>query len=331
MANPYYVQALGGLDVGQGIQDTLDRREESRQQQEMQYLATKAATGDSDAINKLWGINPKFAQIFEQRESEKVAKMGAVKALESKKAETDWGIRWKQATPAIKKELLQEALDNPLIDIDESDVSVEGPQADLAVNAMLYGHLGKDGYKQLLETDSGLSDQPSAVQETEWFRKQTPEVQETHLKIKRGEKPTLDQKLDYEKSKAEIKEDTAINTARKKTTQQRMQGFVDSGVTSADNFHAVGRSLELLDSVKTGGIDAAMIAAKQTLGIESSDEAELSYELGKSVLKQLKPTFGAAFTVNEMLELKRMEAGLGKSVAGNRRINEPLAMVTPNL
>ena len=48
---------------------------------------------------------------------------------------------------------------------------------------------------------------------------------------------------------------------------------------------------------------------------------------GKSVLKQLKPTFGAAFTVNEMLELKRMEAGLGKSVAGNRRILKNLQKV----
>lgn len=163
-------------------------------------------------------------------------------------------------------------------------------------------------------------DLPSAVQETKWFNKQTPEVQETHLKIKRGIKPTLDEKLDYEKSKLSAKEDSAISTARKKTSQQRQQGYIDSGVSSADNLQAVNRSIALLDSIKTGGIDNALIRAKQAFGIESGDEAELSYELGKSVLKQLKPTFGAAFTVNEMLELKRMEAGLGKSVAGNRRI-----------
>lgn len=90
---------------------------------------------------------------------------------------------------------------------------------------------------------------------------------------------------------------------------------------------AVNRSIDLLDSIETGGIDNALIRAKQTLGIESADEAELSYELGKSVLKQLKPTFGAAFTVNEMLELKRMEAGLGKSVAGNKRILQNLSKV----
>lgn len=173
---------------------------------------------------------------------------------------------------------------------------------------------------RIAQADEGLSDKPSAVQETEWFNKQTPEIQETHLKIKRGEKPTLDQKLEYEKSKAEIKEDSAINQARRKTSQERQQGFIDSGVSSADNLQTVKRSIELLDDVKTGGIDNALLKAKQLLGIESANEAELSYELGKNVLKQLKPTFGAAFTVNEMMELKRMEAGLGKSVAGNKRI-----------
>ncbi|HHZ71047.1 MAG TPA: hypothetical protein EYN67_01140 [Flavobacteriales bacterium] len=185
--------------------------------------------------------------------------------------------------------------------------------------ASIDGQRFKD-IQQSSSLDSGLSDQPSAVQETEWFNKQSPEIQETHLRIKRGEKPSLDEKLDYEKSKASIKEDSAISTARKKSSNERRQGYIDSGVSSADNLQAVNRSIELLDSIKTGGIDNALIRAKQTLGIESADEAELSYELGKSVLKQLKPTFGAAFTVNEMLELKKMESGLGKSVAGNRRI-----------
>lgn len=182
-------------------------------------------------------------------------------------------------------------------------------------------------WKKSTSDEGTLSDKPSAVLETEWFNEQSEEVQETHLKIKRGENPTLDEKLVYEKSKADIKEDSVIRAAREKTKDQRRQGYIDSGVASADNLLTVNRSIELLDGVATGGIDNAIIRAKQTFGIESGDEAELSYELGKSVLKQLKPTFGAAFTVNEMLELKRMEAGLGKSVAGNRRILANLAKV----
>jgi hypothetical protein len=42
--------------------------------------------------------------------------------------------------------------------------------------------------------------------------------------------------------------------------------------------------------------------------------------LGKNVLAQLKPIFGAAFTVKEGEELKRIEAGFGKSTAGNIRL-----------
>ncbi len=119
---------------------------------------------------------------------------------------------------------------------------------------------------------------------------------------------------------ANIKTEQAIKTARGKSQVERIQGYIDSGVESADNLHSVSRSIELMNSVETGGVDQAILKAKQMMGIESGDEAELSYELGKSVLKQLKPTFGAAFTVNEMLELKRMEAGLSKSIPGNKRI-----------
>lgn len=329
MANPYYVQALSGFNPANEIQSGIEQFKQGKQKEQLSALTIQASKGDVKAMTELWGANPEMAQLMEQREADKTAKMGALQAQQSKKAETDWGIRWKQSnTPEQKQALLQEAMANPLIDIDDDDVGIEGEQADLAVNTMLFGHLGKDGYKALLSADTGLGDLPSAVQETEWFNKQTPEIQETHLKIKRGEKPTLDQKLDYEKSKAEIKEDSAISTARKKTSQQRQQGYIDSGVSSADNLRAINSSLTLLEDIKTGGIDAAILKAKQLMGIESADEAELTYELGKSVLKQLKPTFGAAFTVNEMLELKRMEAGLGKSVAGNKRILKNLQRMT---
>lgn len=321
------MNVMGGLNqIGQTFAANQQQAQQQQQQQEqqaqMEAMLQSASQGDPAAMGQLWGSNPEMAMMFEERAADKVATLGAAKAMESKKAEVDWGLKWKSATPDQKATLLTEALANPLIDFDEEDVGIEGVQADLAVNSMLYGHLGKDAYKDLGigGIDEGLSDQPSKVRETIWYNNQTPEVQKTHMKLLRAEKPSLNEKLEYEKAKSEIKEDSAISTARKKTSNERRQGYIDSGVSSADNLQAVNRSIELLESVKTGGIDNAMIRAKQMFGIESADEAELSYELGKSVLKQLKPTFGAAFTVNEMLELKRMEAGLGKSIPGNRRI-----------
>jgi hypothetical protein len=80
------------------------------------------------------------------------------------------------------------------------------------------------------------------------------------------------------------------------------------------------RGLDILKEIETGGVQAASLRAKQFFGVESADEGELSYLLGKAVLSKLRATFGAAFTVGEGEELKRIEAGFGKSTPANRRL-----------
>ena len=56
------------------------------------------------------------------------------------------------------------------------------------------------------------------------------------------------------------------------------------------------------------------------LGMEKANEVELENLLGKRVLEQLKPIFGAQFTVTEGQWLKSMEADFGKSTEGNRAL-----------
>lgn len=163
--NPYNINPLGGYDVGRGIsqignafagmrqreQQALEKQEAQQKQEQMQQLYSKAAMGDAEAIGQLYATQPKMGQLFEQRQQEKVQALGAAQAQESKRAETDWGLKWIQSeTPEQKQVLLQEALNNPLIDIDESDLGGEAMSNDLAVNAMLYGHLGKDSYNDLI-------------------------------------------------------------------------------------------------------------------------------------------------------------------------------------
>lgn len=166
----------------------------------------------------------------------------------------------------------------------------------------------------------GISGQPSAVKETEWFNKQTPEVQETHLKIKRGEKPTLDNKLEYEQAKSNLAVEEEGRKTASKGIAKRQQGFIDSGIEAADSLANLKRSKQLLDSVKTGGFDKAALAAKRFFGIESANEAELSAGMGKAILAQLKPIFGAAFTAAEGERLEKIEANFGKSTEGNKRL-----------
>lgn len=118
---------------------------------------------------------------------------------------------------------------------------------------------------------------------------------------------------DIEREKTIAKETGAGNI-------KRAQDYVDRGVTAAEGIPNVRRALSLMDDIQTGGIDKVAIRARQLFGIEGADEGELSYNMGKAVLSQLKDTFGAAFTLKEGERLEKLEAGLGRSPETNRRI-----------
>lgn len=102
--------------------------------------------------------------------------------------------------------------------------------------------------------------------------------------------------------------------------EKRAGALIDRGIEAAETTATIRRAIELLDSVKTGGVAAASLAAKRFIGVEGADEGELSNSLGKAVLSQLRETFGAAFTENEGLRLARIEADFGKSSANNKRL-----------
>ena len=123
-----------------------------------------------------------------------------------------------------------------------------------------------------------------------------------------------------EEEKADIKVDEAARKEIAKFNVKRKQGFVDAGVDAADSTANIRRSIELLEGIKTGGFDAALLKAEQIFGVEGADEGELSGNLGKAVLAQLKPIFGAAFTAQEGERLERIEASFGRSTATNKRL-----------
>ena len=102
--------------------------------------------------------------------------------------------------------------------------------------------------------------------------------------------------------------------------ETRAQGNITGALLAADGLPQLQRSLKLLDEVKTGGFAAVQFKVKRLFGIESADEGELSFNLSKNVMKQLKPTFGAAFTEREGALLAAIEAGLGKSPEANKRL-----------
>lgn len=126
--------------------------------------------------------------------------------------------------------------------------------------------------------------------------------------------------LSTEQAEREAARGKAGATATGKSEAERFSGFVDDGLRAADSLPVINRALELLDSVKTGGLNAAKLAATNLLGVTGADEAELSNNLGKAVLSQLRATFGAQFTEREGARLDALEANFGKSTEGNKRI-----------
>lgn len=128
-----------------------------------------------------------------------------------------------------------------------------------------------------------------------------------------------------DQEKADIRVDEAGRKETAKSISSRKQGFIDSGVEAADSVRNIKRSLELLESVSTGGFDNAKFRIKQFFGVEGADEGELSANLGTSVLAQLKPIFGAAFTAAEGQRLERISARFGANPETNKRLlNEAL-------
>lgn len=102
----------------------------------------------------------------------------------------------------------------------------------------------------------------------------------------------------------------------------RVQTQIDNGLSAADSIATIKRARQLLDTVGTGGIDRAKLAVTNAFGVTGADEAELSANLGKAVLGQLRQTFGAQFTAAEGDRLASIEAGFGKSTEGNKRLLE---------
>lgn len=123
--------------------------------------------------------------------------------------------------------------------------------------------------------------------------------------------------------------ETAGGTTTAKGISARLNTQINDGIVAAEGLATINRSIELIESesVKTGGFAGLLIRAQQAVGIEGADAAELSANLARTVLSQLRPTFGAAFTEREGAKLERIEAGIGKSVKGNLRVLKQLKVI----
>ena len=197
---------------------------------------------------------------------------------------------------------------------------------------------------------------PSSQREFEFFNTLSPEQQQQFLQVKRntrkvtdvggvkgvinketgdfgpaqvsGQSATLGGEVDAQRQLSQGKSEgtqaavTAAIPAQKsaESEQAELSGHIDRAFPAAESVPVLKRALTLLDDMETGGINQVGFEIRRRFGVEGADEGELSNNLGKAVLSQLRETFGAAFTENEGNRLEAIEAGFGKSTASNRRL-----------
>jgi hypothetical protein len=125
---------------------------------------------------------------------------------------------------------------------------------------------------------------------------------------------------DVAQFKQQSKRAEAIGTGTGEGVAGRIQNRIEIGTDAAAGLPRLKRLIELSKTVETGGLDAISLDVRRRLGLETADEGEFLAGLGRNVLSQLRPIFGAAFTAKEGDKLDRIEAGVFKSPAANRRL-----------
>ena len=191
---------------------------------------------------------------------------------------------------------------------------------------------GTEGFKEFMRT-SGGSDMQTGTPATKVFKNGSV------LRITRGGQQELTDKFgrviadpqrragaldDANKSGVIYETDIAMARERGGAQEGRAQTAINDGIDAAQRMPQLMEARRILENVGTGGMKGALLAFKQRLGITSADESKLIYELQKSVLSQLKPTFGAAFTYQEGALLGRIEANTDMSTEGNMRLLDDL-------
>lgn len=286
MAVNYNVNPLGGFNLGQGIsqvfggyQQGQEKERLEAQREQLQQAALGAAKGDPQAIEQLFALDPKMAMMFESRQ----AQMSSQEAAAKDQAFADWGLKYAAAkTPEEKQALEQEALSNPMIDFDESDIALTQGQKDLVVNAALFKNLGKDRYQQFFQ--GGVD--PAKAQELE-LKKEANELRRMEV-----EQRVLDRQLSKETNelkKQELQGKIEKAKAEAESKKREVSAAADSAITSIDN------SLSTIDRIrKSPGFSSAVGAripfldqlpgsdAQETIGlIETLQSQTFLAEVGK--------------------------------------------------
>lgn len=129
---------------------------------------------------------------------------------------------------------------------------------------------------------------PSSVLETEWFLKQSPKVQEEHIKLKRKTDPTMAEKLAYERDRADISVSEAAGKANAADRIAAASAAADK-VMKLENGLAVYDNL--VNEIDNGANTSVYTSWAPTIKDSTKRFEQGARELGLGVISNT--TFGA--------------------------------------
>ena len=124
--------------------------------------------------------------------------------------------------------------------------------------------------------------------------------------------------------------DVATGVERAKGAAESARELIDRAVPAAESTAVLRRSLDLLDRVDTGTFADVKLAVTDFFDVTGADVGELSQNLSRAVLSQLRETFGAAFTENEGRRLENISARFSQNNEVNRSLLRQALAIAEN-
>jgi len=288
MANPYSITPAGNygrelMGLGGIIGEMGDARREEEKIKALKEGAMAAYKSGPDAMYKFGVENPGYASAMN-------AGAGRQAEKENKK---------------LAKEIMKALIETP--DMDKQE------RTTLETNLALTDPKAYEAYRKATKTETSEGVTPTDIDDFV-DRANRESLRTTGKPLTPGKQNEA--ALRFKRAQAgEVREKKQAAAEEK-----RAADLITRGRLAAESTATIRRAIDLLETVKTGGVAAASLTAKRIFGVEGADEGELSNTLGKAVLSQLRETFGAQFTESEGKRLERIEAAFGKSPAANKRL-----------
>ena len=214
--NQFSVQPLGGFNIvgaaGNALNDYRAKQGAEAQQLKKQEISNQAVAlmeaNDAAGMAELMLRNPEMK--------------AAIDAAQGYKNETTKGYRrdalmriisGEDHTSVAEETAMKIEAAGGIADHTRSYAALPKDQA-LSMAKMELAGMDPNAYKAYAQSQSGGSDLPSAVKETEWFLRQPEDVQKKHIELKRKTDPTLAEKLQFELDKTEV-----VGEARNKVNE----------------------------------------------------------------------------------------------------------------